>query len=851
MHLIDGGHISRPASPPKSSAPPPSPPPPKRVQDAPVRSSGASPDAIERSQQAAKKPLVDAATNTQQKVTQAAHANQSLASFDHLPPAQRKQLRGEIETARAEANRANREAKQAIAEELDVARQTLSPAHYEDYVAALEREFEGNVDEQEVVRKALKTDVTSVGEKPGDTSLTAIRDKANELKEAESRYAQVVGHAANLPTRTRYLQIASAKADLDQKRAELQLLVQADLTKAAQEAPQSDYQAAINRRAEDISSLDPSNAALRAIAATAKGQVIQTAKPAEVAIDEALGEIDSGDTPYQQVDAVESHAKDLRAQYGDAVAEEFVSRYIVQHPDTFAEGYVGKEALHDINDDTRALFANGLDRAYSSIQPSQYYGPASFTHLLAQGGLRGYQSLPDGSLIPSNGGLSALIGQTGNSALQTHYVDSALSATKVWTDAWKEPDLQGDNSDTYRELSMSYEFLGTIGLATTGSADAAEKVIEFAESNSIGTASKGVESLRAILYTFNTARVVEPNSYLTFLETAVPPDTPYYHAGVTAPTTPLSDQHSLTLFLAISGASTDGEGLLEVDGPGGKDDPAATALTAKLFENYFERWVTNDDLGFVIGGNIAEKHTEAIQNFFKEALLDPNEAGSYRDELLTFVVDNVFGAFDPNSPIAKAIGQNKAGVLAGNLLGILDVSQKELRETLENASTGHQRLFALLTVVAVAAAGAYLGPIGGAAATALMKGVSAAMVELAKSGGRLTVEELTTRLTQQGIDKDVAELVAGVIDSGKSVAEYLQDPAVVEKFEEIGISSEQLELAAATILDASGDTDTTLGQAIEDGIKTLEDDSTLSDEEYEDIRRVIDQINDGIDRQRN
>lgn len=351
MHLIDGGHISRPASPPKPPAPPPPPPPPKRVQDAPVRSSGGTtPDAIERSQQAAKQPLADAASNTQQKVTQAVHANQSLASFEQLPPAQRKQLRGEIETARSEANRANVEVQHAIAEELDVARQTLSPAHYDDYVNGLERDFEGNPDEREVIRKALAKNVATAGaaDTPADPTLAEIKQKAQQLRDAEATYAQAVNASKNLPPHVRELQTSSAKTNLDAKRSALEQLIRADLSDAARKPADNPMQTPLAKRIQDILALDPANGTLSALVSS-----IGSTAPAERATN----------TAAERVESAEQRLAD--AQYAQSIGAYYAPDVIDRAQ---AELDTAKQELHN------AIVQELSAKVANNSVPAQYLG---------------------------------------------------------------------------------------------------------------------------------------------------------------------------------------------------------------------------------------------------------------------------------------------------------------------------------------------------------------------------------------------------------------------------------------------------------------------------------------------
>jgi hypothetical protein len=277
MMLIDGGGLGRrspPASPPK----PPPPPPPKRVTEAPVPSSQGTGSTVPHTAAQQREPLAAAAQNTQQKVTIAAQANNNVAQLESLPPQTRHQLQGEISSARSEASRTKAEARKAIQDELAVAKQLLSPAYYEDYSNAMDRDFSGNADEAAIVRDAKETATTPATEKStaADASLAEIESKQAEVKQAETRYNETARSVENLPTHIRDLVLQPLYAARETKRTELADLIEADLNVAAKLPPRYPYDDRLASRAAQISGLDPGNARLEALVAATQQHVADT-----------------------------------------------------------------------------------------------------------------------------------------------------------------------------------------------------------------------------------------------------------------------------------------------------------------------------------------------------------------------------------------------------------------------------------------------------------------------------------------------------------------------------------------------------------------------------------------------
>ncbi len=489
----------------------------------------------------------------------------------------------------------------------------------------------------------------------------------------------------------------------------------------------------------------------------------------EPAVDDALAAIDGDDTPYKQVSAVQEQAVSLREAHGDDVAEQFVAAYIARHPEAFAEGYTALDMFQEVNDETRALFAAGLDLAYESMQNSPCSSPAALASQLAGGAMKAYQMV-DLTHVPTDGGFSALVAQTGNDGLQTDYVRAGLYRANAVITQWQDPPAYA-GGDAYYPLYGAYEFAGSLGIASEGSAATAEAVIRFAEHNSFGGEARGVESLRAILYAFSSNQIPGHASYLSFLNAAVPPDTVYYHAQVTAPNTPLGDRESLTLFLAIAGASTDRTGLIEIDAADGS--PEATALTARLLRNYVDRWT--DPAGLDIAGSgtfgmgtgpfAGVNIRGAMETFFKEAMIDPNENGSYRDALTGFVVERLFQGLDPNSPLAQRFGSaTEAAAYSAHLLNLMGLSELSFLKDAQKQDAQTQRMVAFVVGALASVPGAYVAGAPGAV-TASKAGQAVLSFLIGKANG--TVQgELTDYLAAQGVDAEAARQIQSYVLGG-------------------------------------------------------------------------------------
>jgi hypothetical protein len=273
MMLIDGGGFGR-RSPPASPPAPPPPPPPKRVTEAPVSSSQGSGSTAEQQRE----PLAAAAQNTQQKVTIAAQANNNIAQLESLPPQTRHQLEPEIRSARADANRAKADARKAVHDELEVAKQLLSPAYYEDYSNAMDRDFSSNPDEAALVHEArvVPAAPATANPTPADASLAAIESKQAEVKQAETRYNETARSVENLPTHIRDLVMQPLYTTRETKRDELANLIEVDLSAAADLPPRYPYDDQLASRTRQIADIAPGDANFSALVAGTQQQVADT-----------------------------------------------------------------------------------------------------------------------------------------------------------------------------------------------------------------------------------------------------------------------------------------------------------------------------------------------------------------------------------------------------------------------------------------------------------------------------------------------------------------------------------------------------------------------------------------------
>jgi hypothetical protein len=336
------------------SAKPATAPMPQRVIEAPSKT-----DVANRQSQ---KPLLEAAAiNTQIKVSDAANANQALESLQKLSPSRRNAMQGEIDIARRDATQADSQARTAIAEELDIAQAELSPAHYGRYVEGMERDFTHDSAQQAVVRNALGNTPQSVqyisSPSPTDPALAEIKDQADAVSEAETRYATAVDESRNLPPHIQSLTTGGARAELDRQRAELDQMIADDLATAAEQPPAHPYASPLEDRARMITALDPANETLQTTVTETTQQIVT-----ERAITPA---VDSVNQTYAEKGAAAA-AEELAAQTAWMTPEQ-AARMVERLDGTIDQ--IATDLGKSKNQDDVNKGVAGLSRAAEKIGP--------------------------------------------------------------------------------------------------------------------------------------------------------------------------------------------------------------------------------------------------------------------------------------------------------------------------------------------------------------------------------------------------------------------------------------------------------------------------------------------------
>jgi hypothetical protein len=422
------------------------------------------------------------------------------------------------------------------------------------------------------------------------------------------------------------------------------------------------------------------------------------------------------------------------------------------------------------SEEVETVLADGLNRAHGRAGASTNTMPyvsarEQMARDLAQGLSDG---LPQGANPDT--GLAAIIGRTGNDALQAQFVRSGLYIANANAASNARGGIPGP----------SYYLAASLAPAVQDSALAAQEVIRFAETNDVSFSSsswdpidRGANALATILETFQTVGTDRPdgqseNAFITFMRAA--------NSGA------IGDQQAFTLFLAVSSR----EGLIQADGIGGKSNPEATALTAQLFERYYDRWIDPNGLnitelgslpadgvsgkfgglydGFDIGGSFTR--------FFKEALIDKNERGDYRAGLTAFVLERIFQAYGTNTPLATLFGSSgQAAANSASLLDLLGNAEGDLLKDLASASAENKKIISFLIGGGFAVLGAAGGPAGSAAGASA--GQALVKYMMGKAQGEIT-EGLASYLSKQGIDADQIRAIQNYLGNPAAVAQALQ-----------------------------------------------------------------------------
>jgi LysM domain len=536
----------------------------------------------------------------------------------------------------------------------------------------------------------------------------------------------------------------------------------------------------------------------------------------EAAISDAAKEVNAM-PPERRADEIESRVQDIERNYGRDAAVEFVARVVASDPDGFAEGVTMRGARDDNNsydENTKEILADGVSRAYEKTPMSPYTSPAQFAGSLIDGMSKGMPFLGDSTL------LADIVGRSGNDNLQTDFVRSGLyqAALNNYESKDKAPIQSGPTAYLVSSLAP----------ATRNSSSAAQAVIEFAEQNDVpftdNPGTKGPGSLATILDLFSRTETdigngKTENGFVTFMRAAVPSDLNVSGVPVPIAQTPLGDQQSFTLFLAVSGR----ESLIEANGAGGKKDPAGTALTAKLFENYYDRWIDPAGLNITVSGSILNDGVagrsgglykgvdiqDAFRSFFKEAMVDSNENGPYRAELTSFVLDRVFQGYSPNSKLSDILGgQANAAANSADLLVLMGLSEQDLIKDLAAASAENKQIISFLVGAGFAVGGSFAGGAPGALVSS-KAGQALVGYAIGKAQGSIQ-EGLVDYLASQGVSKEEIKAIQGYLGNPAAVGEALQEklggkaipPAVVDAFV-TAFESNLADLGAAGALQAA------------------------------------------------
>ncbi len=195
-------------------------------------------------------PLRAAASETDRRVATATTARRQADALQALPLARRPAMRGELEQARSEASQAEAAATRAASEELRIAKQVLTPAHFERYESDL-----ASAQPSESVAKAMQQSEQPAPSAP-DPLQTAL-DKANR---AQANYERL--SAAGAPSdsyNTHVIEPAHQQAEEAWK--EVDALVSQDLqrTLVASQTPYS-RSPSVQTRADTLAAKAPDNA---------------------------------------------------------------------------------------------------------------------------------------------------------------------------------------------------------------------------------------------------------------------------------------------------------------------------------------------------------------------------------------------------------------------------------------------------------------------------------------------------------------------------------------------------------------------------------------------------------------
>ncbi len=210
---------------------------------------------------AATPQLHAAAVHTDVSAAHAHDAKQDLKSLESTPPQRRASLRGEISQARTASAHADAVAKQALSNEMVLARATLSPAHFDAYQADLSS-----------AHPALMSHAATAQPTQAQSTAPAIETKLKAAEKAEKSYQEA---AASLSRNSSgYAKILQPmRADMEAKWNDVKTAVQADLAQAKAPPGLPFTYDVVTSRAQQLKGIDPGNARFQSMVESATTQV--------------------------------------------------------------------------------------------------------------------------------------------------------------------------------------------------------------------------------------------------------------------------------------------------------------------------------------------------------------------------------------------------------------------------------------------------------------------------------------------------------------------------------------------------------------------------------------------------
>jgi hypothetical protein len=186
--------------------------------------------------------LQAASKNTRDKLNQGQAAKENLAHLQQLPPQRRKNLQGEIEQARKEAGSSNKAAQDAVSGEVQLAKRLLSPAHFESYTQALQRQYDDHPDQLKNVKTGL-VQANSATTPTAEAKKSAVSQKLDEANKAQQEADALAMGGTHSASYTRYV-VEPARQKAAAAWQAVRAEVEKELTVAAEKGPDAPRQGA-------------------------------------------------------------------------------------------------------------------------------------------------------------------------------------------------------------------------------------------------------------------------------------------------------------------------------------------------------------------------------------------------------------------------------------------------------------------------------------------------------------------------------------------------------------------------------------------------------------------------------